>query len=33
MKKLSTWTSEAEVVVLRLYALYHLVKVLFFHSR
>jgi hypothetical protein len=33
MKKLIAWTLEAEVVVLRLYALGQLVRVLFFHGR
>jgi hypothetical protein len=32
MKKLSTWLKEAEVVVVHLYALWHLVKALFFHG-
>jgi hypothetical protein len=32
MKKLSTWLIEAEVAVVHIYALWHLVKALFFHG-
>jgi len=32
MKKIVTWAKEAEVVVIHIYALWHLVQVLFFHG-
>lgn len=32
MKKLGTWLVEAEVVVVHLYALWHLIQALFFHN-
>jgi len=31
-KKITTWLMEAEVIVVHAYALWHLVRVLFFHS-
>jgi hypothetical protein len=32
MKKFNAWAGEAELVVLRIYVLWHLVRELFFHS-